>query len=751
MDADTPLVKSEALPAARESFWSAGAAGRRFNAFSLLLFAAGLLLIAWAASSGDFRDGENALSGKFCLPFSFGVGVIVLGVTFATRWRKAGFWFASALCGQAASLQLINAGAALRYQHYKPLGEIFSDSSPAAWGFLIFQSVVVFLGIFRRRVEIIAWLKANFRLWQISVAAAFFFIPTATVSEDVSFYVREWFLAGFIQTVNLCNIVLFALAVPVNATGNLHAFSKKLFGNSKSESEIKPAAPDRFVLILAVWVMVTASLLCVYSYERHPHVPDEVVYIIHARFLAAGALTMPAPPVPEAFEAYLMKADGERWYPVTPPGWAVMLAVGVLLGASWLVNPFLAGLNLLLAYMLLREIYARETARLAVLLLAFSPWYVFLGMSFMTHMFALTCALAASLFVARAQRTGKIFPAFAGGLFLGALSLIRPLEAVAAAILLGLWALGVGGKRLKLSGVSALAFGTLITGGAGLFYNAVLTGDPLRFPVNAYLDEYFGKNSNAYGFGPDRGMGWAIDPNPGHGPLDALINSNLNATVLNADLFGWSIGAFLFIALRLCLGKHSRGDRLMAAVVLVIYVLHFFYYFSGGPDFAARYWFLMIVPLAALTAGGIQTLAARAEESSTASGVRLAAAVVSLCLLTAINFIPWRALDKYRNFRGMRPDIRSLADRYDFGKSLVLIQGNMHPDYDSALIYNHTDFNADAPVYAWDRDAETRRKLLVFYKDRPVWIVKSPSLTNRGFEVADGPLPADELLRENER
>jgi hypothetical protein len=230
-----------------------------------------------------------------------------------------------------------------------------------------------------------------------------------------------------------------------------------------------------------------------------------------------------------------------------------------------------------------------------------------------------------------------------------------------------------------------------------------------------------------------------------------LINSNLNATVLNADLFGWSIGAFLFIALRLCLGKHSRGDRLMAAVVLVIYVLHFFYYFSGGPDFAARYWFLMIVPLAALTAGGIQTLAARAEESSTASGVRLAAAVVSLCLLTAINFIPWRALDKYRNFRGMRPDIRSLADRYDFGKSLVLIQGNMHPDYDSALIYNHTDFNADAPVYAWDRDAETRRKLLVFYKDRPVWIVKSPSLTNRGFEVADGPLPADELLRENER
>jgi hypothetical protein len=718
------------------------------NAASFLITASGLALIAWSFSSELFRDEESAYKSLICLPISAGAALAAFGLSVKTLWRKTGFWFAIALVGQAAALQLINAGPALRYQHYKSANEIFHDSSPVIWGFLFIQIALVAAGIIFRGAEIFAWLKKNLKFWQALVISAFFFIPTATVSENVRFYAEEWLFAGFIQTINLGNIILFALSIPKEYLAKLNGFFARIFSRSGENDSAQTLFSKHFILILAALVAALSAFLNFYSYERHPHVPDEVVYLIHAQFFASGALTMPAPPVPEAFEVYLMQLNGGIWYPSPPPGWALVLAVGALFGAAWLVNPFLAGLNLILAYKILQRIYSERTARVSAFLLAVSPWYVFLGMSFMTHMFALTCALIAALGVVQARRTGKFVWALGGGLALGMLVSVRPLEALAMTGLIGFWALGVGGKRLKYSSFAALVFGSMITGGLGLFYNFLLTGNFLKFPINVYTDEHFGANSNAYGFGPDRGMGWALDPNPGHSPLDALINTNLNVSTLNTELFGWSAGSFLLIAAFFCFGKMRRADYLMLAVIAVIYVLHFFYYFSGGPDFSARYWFLIVVPLVALTARGILISGAKFKRESAGADARFYTAIAALCLMTLINFIPWRSVDKYHNFRGMRPDIRHLASRFDFGTSLILIRGNKHPEYDSAMIYNPLDFQAKAPIYAWDRDAETRRRLLEFYADRPVWIINSPSITGRGFEVAAGPLSAAELLKE---
>jgi hypothetical protein len=495
-------------------------------------------------------------------------------------------------------------------------------------------------------------------------------------------------------------------------------------------------------LWLAAGVVALAVGLNILSYERHPHVPDEVIYLTHAQFLASGRLTLPAPPVPEAFDVYLMQVDGDRWYPVPPPGWPMVLAIGALAGAPWVVNPVLAGINLLLAYGLLRELHPSSTARMATLFMSLSPWYLFLGMSFMTHMLALTCALVGALGVARARRVGSLGWAGAVGVAMGLLALIRPLEAVVMCILLGAWSLGAGGARLRFPALAALGAGGLVTGGLGLAYNWALTGNPLQFPINAYIDQHFAPNANAYGFGPDRGMGWPLDPNPGHSPLDALINTNLNVSVLNTELFGWSIGSLLPMAVFFCHRRIERSDVLMLAPIVAIYVAHFFYYFSGGPDFAARYWFLMIVPLVALSARGIDLTAIKLRAYRPGLEGRLYAAVAALMMMSLMTFVPWRALDKYRGFRGMRPGVTALAEKYQFDSSLVLVRGRQHPDYDSAMVYNPLDLHASAPIYAWDRDAETRQKLLAAYPTRPIWLVNGPSITGRGYEVEAGPLSA---------
>jgi len=368
-----------------------------------------------------------------------------------------------------------------------------------------------------------------------------------------------------------------------------------------------------------------------------------------------------------------------------------------------------------------------------------------MGMSLMVHMATLTAMLVATLGIIRARNTGKAAWGWVSGISVGVLSLIRPLDGLVVAGLLGLWAIGLGGRRVKIPAIAGLVLGAIAVGALVLPYNKALTGSPTEFPIMVYTDAKFGPGANAYGFGPQRGAGWAIDPFPGHGPIDALINANLNAFSLNIELFGWSTGSLLLVAVMLFRGRHRTRDMLMLAAIAAIFVAYFFNYFSGGPDFGARYWFLMLVPCLALTVSGVRVLEGSVEQASPGSAVqrvRVMVAVLSLCVIALVNYFPWRAIDKYHHYRGMRPDIRNLAKEHGFGRSLVLVRGDAHPDYASAAAYNPLDLSADAPVYAWDRDAETRSRVLRAYAGRTVWVVHGPTLTHAGYEVLAGPLPA---------
>ncbi|UCC53280.1 MAG: glycosyltransferase family 39 protein [Anaerolineaceae bacterium] len=685
------------------------------------------------------------------MPFSIGLALTTLAWSITRKWKKFAFWFTIALVGQAVGLQLIDAGQYLRYQHYKPLYRLFTEAHPLLLIYLGLQTTIVLAGIKTRWSKIQDWLGCNFKRWQLFTIGLIFFISSATVSHKISLYIVELFFAVFIQTVNLGTIVLMIWAIPKGSLRTLGQKLGRLLGQSGSAKFRESAGIDRFVVIAAVWVTFLSAVLNLVSYQRHPHVTDEVVYLIQARYLAKGILSTPAPPVPEAFEIYLMRIQEDRWYPSPPVGWPLMLALGVLLGVPWLVNPVLAGLNVLLSYRILLELYDRRTARVAVILLCFSPWYIFMAMNFMTHTFTLTCTLAAVVAIIRARKRGKAIWGWLAGSAVGMVSLIRPLNGLIVAGLLGLWAVGVGGERLRLSAVAGLVLGTILVGATVFPYNKLLTGDPSVFPIMAYADELFGSGSNLFGFGPDRGMGWSLDPYPGHSPRDGLINANLNLFSVNIELFGWSIGSLLPVALMFFSGSLRRSDYLMVAVIAAIFGVYFFYYYSGGPDFGARYWFLMILPLVALAVRGIQVLEQKFQSlpaGSSNNGSLVIVAVFALSMLSFVNFFPWRAIDKYYHYRGMRPDIRILAKERDFGKSLVLIRGNARPDYASAAAYNPVDLNEDVPVYAWDKNPEIRKQVLNAFPARPIWMVNGPTVNHEKFEVIKGPLSSRALLTE---
>jgi hypothetical protein len=649
--------------------------------------------------------------------------------------------------GQAASHELIAAGPLVRYQHYLPVRDWVTAIPAAAVVILVVQALVVGFAFLKLWPRVHDALRSTFARWQIIAIGLLIVFTSATFSRRPADYVGELVLATFIQLIALCNVALAVTALPPSALQWLERKRALLLGDETSAVDPETERIDRFAIGAALTVVVVATLLSVFSYERHPHVPDEVVYLLHGRYFAAGQWFLPAPPVPAAFDVDLMSMTRSRWYSPVPPGWPAMLAAGALIGVPWLVNPVLAGVNVLLAYLLLLELYSRRTARLTVALLCASPWFVFMGMNFMTHMFAMTAALCAALAVARLVRTGRIRWAWAGGAAIGVLSLIRPLEGLLIAGLLGIWTFRTRDRRRRVLAVASLVAASVVVGALVLPYNKALTGSATEFPLSKYVAAHYVPGSNDLGFGPNRGLGWTgLDPFPGHGAIDVAVNAGLNAFSVNIELLGWATGSLVLLAAFVFSRRlWTTADRLMLAAIAGVIGIHSFYWFSGGPDFGARYWFLILLPCLALTARAIEAL-----PSLSAGGgygrvglnrVRLLAGALALSGMALLTFFPWRAIDKYHHYRRMRPDVRELAAEHQFGRSLVFILGDRHPDYASAAVYNPLGLDGDAPVYAWARTPAVAAAAAAAFPDRPQWVLNGPTVTGRGFEVVAGPTP----------
>ncbi|MCC6316264.1 MAG: hypothetical protein IT361_01140 [Gemmatimonadaceae bacterium] len=663
-------------------------------------------------------------------------------------------WLLLLIVGQAAALALIEAGTRVSYQHYRLTWG--SATSWVATGVLLVQALLVARALGPLWPVLSRWMTTALSpVARVALIGAFA-ITSATASKAPGLYAAELVVATLVQLVAIGNVIVLARAISGAAAD---ARAERWFGKPGTAGATRGVDP--LALTCALWVLVASAALAYWSYERHPHVPDEVVYLLQARYLAAGHLTMPLPPAPLAFNIDLMYYDATRWFSPVPPGWPFVLAIGAWLGVPWLVNPVLGAVNILLAHRLLSQVHERRVARLATLFLAVSPWFVFMAMNFMTHQLTLCFALLGALAVARVRgdrstlghvRGSTMGAAVFGGIAIGGASLVRPLEGLATALLLGLWSLPPRwwaslARPLVFVPSALLAAGAALGGAVVRPYNRYLTGDPSYFPIMAYIDKYYAKGSNDLGFGANRGLGWSgLDPFPGHGPIDVVVNANLNVTVTNVELLGWATGSLVAILLLVCLRRLRREDRWHLTVIGVIAGIHSFYWFSGGPDFGARYWFLIIVSCVALVARGLVELGDRLAVTAEPPGASVRGRVVmvglALSLAALVTFFPWRAVDKYHHYRNMRPDIRELATAQHFGRSLVFIRGRRHPDFASAVIYNPIDLNAAAPLYAWDVTPEARVQALEAYADRPVWFIDGPTRTGDGFRVIAGPLSA---------
>ena len=88
-----------------------------------------------------------------------------------------------------------------------------------------------------------------------------------------------------------------------------------------------------------------------------------------------------------------------------------------------------------------------------------SPWYLFLAMSYMNHIFTLTCALVAFWGIMQARATGLAWWTFAAGLAIGIASTIRPPDGAIMALLGEAWVLARRDRSRQISQVPSNARG----------------------------------------------------------------------------------------------------------------------------------------------------------------------------------------------------------------------------------------------------------------------------------------------------
>ena len=666
---------------------------------------------------------------------------------------RAAALFALAIAGQACALLLVDVRPYAAFQHYLAWPQLLNDPPAAAWGLLACTVSVIVLVWHRRarlRELVSGALPPRAAVLLVAGTGASLAVPAVSVAVTAG----ELLLAALISVIALVTLLLGASMVPDETLRRATSWIDARVTVRPADTIERPW-DRRLPLVIAAWVTLASAFASVVVFERLPHIDDSVSNLFQAKYFSTGRLYLSAPPDLESFQIDLTVVRDGKWFGYAFPGWPAVLALGVTAGVPWLVNPVLGGLLILVGHAWLKRRWGRGTANLTILLLLSSPWLIFTSAELMGHPLTALLAISALLAFDRATEDGaRVRWAALAGLAAGAAALTRTFDAILVVSALGGIALidrtiARAWRAIAVAGVTAAMVAAL-----SFPYNHIVTGRA-TYPAHvAWADGRYGPGVDVIGFGPKVGIDrWPnLDPLPGHGPADVVLNLNKNLFMTNVDLFGWATGSLLFVWLALGLGGWSRRDGPLLVLPITYAAGYSLFWFSGGPDLGARYWYPLLIPVAALAARGIAGVAGAIDHrrSPAHAGARVAAVVLVATLGALATTLPWRAATKYYRYRGISGEVRDLAASAGIKDALVFVRVDERSDYQSAFSLNPRTLEERGTIYARDVGPSSRAVLLERYRGRPVWIIGrgAPDASGaRRWTVLNGPMTTGQSQR----
>lgn len=373
-------------------------------------------------------------------------------------------------------------------------------------------------------------------------------------------------------------------------------------------------------LVLAVSAAALAYALSVTVFPYHSTNHDEAVYLQQAAMLLEGQLFL-HPPVEDAFRPWFFVDSPRGLYPKYAPPTAAIYALGELAGSFRYALPAVAAANVALLYGVVSEAFDRRTGLVAGVALVCSPLFLVQSALFLPYAPTTMLNLAFAFAYFRAEREASPGWAALAGAAIGLAFFTRPYTAVLFAapfVVHAVWTLrgplaALAGRRVvpTLCRRVATAAAGLCGVALALAYNAVVTGDPLVFPYQAFapLDGLGFGHREILNYGREYTVGLAL---------------RANVAVVRTFLLGWAPFGALGSALALGGGyvAHRRGwtwRRAVLAGVAGSVLLGNVYFWGnlnivgvlGDPDdglitpLGPYYHFDLLVPASAFAAVGI--------------------------------------------------------------------------------------------------------------------------------------------------
>jgi hypothetical protein len=370
---------------------------------------------------------------------------------------------------------------------------------------------------------------------------------------------------------------------------------------------------DLLALCLVVAGFLASAWVTQHIFEGIPHIEDEIAYVWQAKALNEGHLTIASPPDEQNFLIpFVVDYKGER-FGKYPPGWPVVLALAIRLGARAWINPLLAGLGVWLTYLLGKRIFSEFVGLLAAGLTVLSPFFLMNSGSLLSHPLGLVLSALFSLgwlasfcenngeqLADSSSRAKKQWQySIMAGLSLGALILTRPFTALAVALpfgIHGIYLLIRSDARTRLRLMLVAIMGVFFVG-LYLLWQYSLTGNALLNPYTLWWPY------DRIGFGPGHGRGAA-----GHTLALAWINTRHSLNMGRFDLFGWAGFSWVFLPFGLWAARRNSKALLVGSVVVSL-ILVYMTYWIGSALFGPRYYYEGLYSLSLLSAAGIAWLA----------------------------------------------------------------------------------------------------------------------------------------------
>lgn len=481
--------------------------------------------------------------------------------------------------------------------------------------------------------------------------------------------------------------------------------------------------PGRFVthrltgMLSTAALAVTAAALSVwfarFVLEGLPHLPDSVSYMLQSSWLLDGRLWGSVSPLQAYFDVPYTHVVGDRWLPHYPPGWPLLLSIGLAIGLPWLVAPVLGAIYVVLLYLVGREMDGTVTGVLAATLGVLSPLARVIFGSLLSHASAATLLLAAVWLVLLTRRKRDWHLAALAGIALGLAFGIRPLTAVAAAVPLGVVMVtdltSGDDRRFRHCGVAWFVGGALAALPT-LVTNHLITGSFSSFPYSLAGKPIYLAANLPFGIRN----------------LDAMLYT------AGAMVHGWGWPLFhgtCWVALSLAFAlvpflvrRHSAADVLLASIVVSVAVAHLGSRGHGLHGFGPRYLFEAFAPLFLLTARGFVELArpSHALRECLRPLLKFASATLFVILCgTAAVVLPLR-LSLYRGYNEIDGSLERQVENAGLDRALVLLPTDewqgwgsasrlMDPDPLADLLFIQAETEnpeiwkiaGDRPIFAW--------------------------------------------------